>query len=74
MKVDTMEIRREEVTTVKELAEGALFITLVSYRRGGRLIHQIRRRTHDPFNSLTLFGARVSSFPSERVHPVYMEE
>jgi hypothetical protein len=65
-----IEVHNDEVLTVKELEPGRLYITVTSFRRGGRLVHQIRRRTDDPFRSLTYFGARVSSFPSEKVHPV----
>ena len=67
-----LNIHTEEVTTVRELSPGDFYVNVGTYRhtRADRIGGCIRVRTDDPFNSKTIHGSKVVSFPSTKVHPV----
>lgn len=57
--------------TIKELEPGDMYIR-VGHLRGREGINPltVRRRTEDPYESETFLGAKVMTFPSERVFKV----
>ena len=67
-----LNIHTEEVTTVRELEPGTYYVNVGTYRHTNpnRIAGCIRVRTDDPFNSKTIHGSKVASFPSTKVHPV----
>lgn len=71
-----IDIKTNITTTIRELKPGDHYITLTKWRKHGatNLSHDVLVRTEDPFISLTYFGSKVTSFPSEKVHPVEVLE
>ena len=67
-----IKIDNHKVFTIKEVPPGQLYILKGTVERGSKLkaIHCVRRRTADPFRSLTYFGTKVFSFPSDKVYLV----
>lgn len=65
-----LHVHTHVTTTIRELGVGQSYITLTNMHRGRVTAEQVRQKTEDPFVSLTLMGAKVSSFPSDRCHPV----
>lgn len=67
-----LNIQTETTTTVRELEPGTYYVNVGTYRNTSlnRIAGCIRVKTEDPFNSTTIHGSRVRSFPSEKVHPV----
>ena len=67
-----LNIHREVTTTVRELEPGDFFIRAGRVRKYGgfKAVQHLRVRTEDPFNSHTIHGSNVRTFPSDKVHPV----
>lgn len=60
-----------KLTTVRELELGEWFITRTRFRHPrGPIVDNIRKRTSDPFVSLTYYGSKVTTFPSDPVFPL----
>lgn len=69
----SLNIVTERTSTIRDLSPGDLYITVTAFRRerlGSNTIHNIRRRTEDPFKSETFYGAQVRSYPSDKVYIV----
>lgn len=67
-----------EVTQVKELENGDLFITVFDYEATSDDLtvdmRYVRRSTGDPFWAETLLGTRIYTYPDEPVYRVVVEE
>lgn len=65
-----------KTTTIRELAPGQWYVRTALFRRHGpkEMVKLVRRRMDDPFISETIFGSKVASFPSDKVHPCEVTE
>lgn len=67
-----VEVNTKVMTTIRDLKDGDYYMPIRLLRRYGtrRMSWSVRRRTEDPFNSETVLGTKIKTYPSDRVHPV----
>lgn len=69
-----LEIHDDTITTIREIEPGDWYILVRRLRQGGKILDGLRQRTENNFKALTIRGSIVIIFPSDRCHPVTIQE